>query len=206
MNISKYPGCLKPGDTIYCKKCMKALFDDKKVSHILNFNRSEFDKIKREQSDRFSIPGIQIKHSLKLENGELVLTEQNGEYFLKPIHSGQFLNLDQLPSNENLTMQITRQVYNISTADNAIIFSADDQVAYINKKFDVLENKNKLFQEDFAQISERTEEIQGSNNKYDFSYEEITERLKKYIKAYSVQIESYFQIVVFNYLFSIGSI
>jgi serine/threonine-protein kinase HipA len=204
MNINRCPGCFEPDNNTYCKKCLKKLFNGKKVSHILNFDRPEFDRINKEQSGRLSLSGIQIKHSLKLENNNLILTENKGEYILKPIPSGQFYNLDQLPANEHLTMQIASRVYKINTAANAIIFFSDGEIAYITKRFDILPNGNKLLQEDFAQISERTEETHGKNYKYDFSYEEIAALIKKYVKAYSVEIESYFRIILFNYLFSNG--
>lgn len=204
MNISRCPGCLAPGNNSYCKKCIKKLFNGKKVSHILTFDRPEFNKIKKEQSGRLSISGVQIKHSLKLENNNLVLTEKKGEYILKPVPSGQLENLGQLPANEHLTMQIAAQVYKINTAANALIFFSDDQVAYITKRFDLLPDGSKLLQEDFAQISQRSEETHGKNYKYDFSYEEIAGLIKKYVNAYPVEIESYFRIVLFNYLFSNG--
>jgi serine/threonine-protein kinase HipA len=204
MNITQCPSCFAPDNNTYCKKCIKKLFNGKKVSHILNFDRPEFDKIKKEQSGRLSISGIQIKHSLKLENNNLVLTEKKGEFILKPIPSGQFENLGQLPANEHLTMQIATQIYKINTAANALIFFSDNQIAYITKRFDILPDGSKLLQEDFAQISQRSEETHGKNYKYDFSYEEIAALIKKYVNAYPVEIESYFRIVLFNYLFSNG--
>src|SRR3989339_66198 len=108
MKVDVCPGCLKPGFETYCDGCIKNLFNGKRVSHILNFSRPEFNKIKREQSGKLSISGIQIKHSLMFKEKELILTEEHGEYILKPIPSGQFENLDEVPANENLTMQIAR--------------------------------------------------------------------------------------------------
>jgi serine/threonine-protein kinase HipA len=113
-------------------------------------------------------------------------------------------NLDQLPANENLTMQIAGRVYKINTAANAVIFFSDGEIAYITKRFDILPNGNKLLQEDFAQISGRTEETHGKNYKYDSNYEEIAALIKKYVNAYAVEIESYFRIIIFDYLFSNG--
>lgn len=204
MNINNCPGCLLPDNDSFCKKCLKELFDGKKVNHTLSFTRPEFDKIKRESSGRLSLSGIQLKHSLRLEKNKLVLTEKDGQYILKPIPSGQFENLAQVPANEHLTMQIARQVYNISTAVNGIIFFADGEPAYISRRFDVFKTWKRMLQEDFAQISERTEDTHGKNYKYDFSYEEIAELIKKYVNAYPVEIEKYFRIVLFNYLFSNG--
>jgi serine/threonine-protein kinase HipA len=204
MKINNCPGCLKAGYETYCDSCIKRLFNGNKVNHILNFTRPEFNKIKREQSGKLSISGIQIKHSLKIENKELKLTEEQGEYILKPIPSGQFENLAEVPANENLTMQIARQLYDIKTAENGIIFFRDKEIAYITRRFDVKSDRTKLLQEDFAQVSGRTEETHGKNYKYDFSYEEIAELMKRYLGAYAVEIEKFFRVVIFNYLFSNG--
>ena len=204
MKTNNCPGCLMPGNDTFCKKCLKDLFDEKRVNHILSFSRPEFDKIKRESSGKLSLSGIQLKHSLRIEKRELLLTEKDGQYILKPIPSGQFENLDQVPANEHLTMQIAKRVYKLNTAVSGIIFFADGEPAYISRRFDVLKSGERLLQEDFAQISERTEDTHGKNYKYDFSYEEIAELIKKYVNAYPVEIEKYFRIVLFNYLFSNG--
>lgn len=204
MKIDRCPACLKPGFETYCTHCLKKLFVGKKVNHLLDFTRTEFNSAKLERSDRLSISGIQIKHSLKLENTKLVLTEKDGEYILKPIPGGVFKNLDQVPYNEHLTMQIANQVYKIDTALNAIVFFADDEPAYIVKRFDRTKDGKKTLQEDFAQVAGRTEELNGKNYKYDFSYEEIAELMKKHIKPYQIEVEKYFRVIIFNYLFSNG--
>lgn len=204
MKIDRCPACLKPGFETYCNSCLKKLFNGKKVSHLLDFTRPEFNSAKLERSDRLSISGIQIKHSLKLENNKLVLTEKDGEYILKPIPGGVFKNLDQVPYNEHLTMQSASQIYKIDTAVNAIIFFADEEPAYISKRFDRMKDGTKTLQEDFAQIAGRTEEMNGQNYKYDFSYEEIAELMKKHVKPYPIEIEKYFRVIIFNYLFSNG--
>ncbi|KUG25030.1 hypothetical protein ASZ90_005168 [hydrocarbon metagenome] len=204
MKIDKCPACLKPALDTYCKPCLKKLFDGKKVSHLLRFTRPEFNSAKLERSDRLSISGIQIKHSLKLEIDKLVLTEKDGEYILKPIPGGVYKNLDQVPYNEHLTMQAASQIYKIDTAVNAIIFFADKEPAYISKRFDRMKDGTKTLQEDFAQIAGRTVEMNGQNYKYDFSYEEIAELMKKNVKPYQIEIEKYFRVIIFNYLFSNG--
>lgn len=204
MKVDRCPACLKPGFDTYCNPCLKKLFDGEKVNHQLDFTRPEFNSAKLEKSDRLSISGVQIKHSLKLENNKLVLTEKDGEYILKPIPGGVFKNLDQIPYNEHLTMQIANQVYRIDTALNAIVFFADEEPAYIAKRFDRTKDGKKTLQEDFAQIAGRTEETNGQNYKYDFSYEEIAELMKMNVKPYQIEVEKYFRVIIFNYLFSNG--
>ena len=201
MKLNKCPCCLGEGFETYCSRCIKKLFDGRKIGHVLSFTRPEFNRIKIESKGRLSISGIQIKHSLTVDKKELKLTERDGRYILKPVPSGQFVNLKQIPANEHVTMQIAGQIYNINTAVNAIIFFADDEIAYITKRFDLSNDNKKLLQEDFAQIAGRTEETHGLNYKYDFSYEEIALLIKKYVSAYPVEIEKYFKVVLFNYLF-----
>jgi serine/threonine-protein kinase HipA len=194
------PGCLKESAETYCDKCRKKLFDRKKVGHILSFSRHEFNEMKRERGGKLSISGIQVKHSLKLEGNELILTEKGGEYILKPIPSGQFKNLNVVPTNEHLTMQIAAQVFGIPTAENAVIFFSDMEIAYITKRFDILLDGRKVLQEDFAQLAQLSEETEGKNYKYDYSYEQIAELMKKYIGAYGIEVEKYFKVILFNFL------
>ena len=40
--------------------------------------------------------------------------------------------------------------------------------------------------------------------KYDYSYEGIAELIKKYVAAWKVELEKYFRLVIFNFLFSNG--
>lgn len=194
------PGCLKENVETYCEKCRKKLFGGRKVNHILTFSRPEFNEAKMERSGRLSISGIQVKHSLKLEGDKLVLTEKGGEYILKPIPSGQFINLEAVPANENITMQIASQVFEIPTAENALIFFSDNQQAYITKRFDILPDGRKLLQEDFAQVAQITEETAGRNYKYNYNYEHIAELLQRYVGAYNIEVEKYFKIILFNFL------
>jgi serine/threonine-protein kinase HipA len=58
----------------------------------------------------------------------------------------------------------------------------------------------KAQQEDFCQLSNRTAELHGENYKYDGSYEEMGELIKKYVAAPAVALERFFKLVVFNYL------
>ena len=202
MKIEKCPGCLKPGFNSYCYKCKHKLFDTRKVNHLLNFSRNEFDEFKKENNNRVSLSGKQFKHTLKFNDNELGLSADTGEFIIKPVPSEKFENREHAPMNEHLTMQLAEQVYRINCAANALIFFSDGEAAYITKRFDIQSDNNKLLQEDFAQISGKTEEINGKNYKFEFSYEEISELMKKYINAYAIEAEKFFKIIIFNYLFS----
>ncbi len=178
--ITYCPGTLAEGFDTYSKTCLKKVFNGKKVSHILPYNppqSSEEDAEKfLENRKRISISGVQEKLSLILDKNKLRLTEEGeqGTYILKPIPS-DLKKVDQVPANEHLTMQIARQVYRISTAENALIFFENGDPAYITKRFDVKEDATKWGKEDFASLAGKTTENAGPDFKYKYSYEEVAE-------------------------------
>ncbi len=133
--------------------------DDKNIKHVLSFDAPSPDNLAeyQEKTKRLSISKVQLKYSLKLEKKELVLTEKDGRYFIKPIPPSTFIVMqDQAPENEHLTMQIASQLFNIPAAANALIYFKDEAPAYITKRFDVNPDGSKHLQEDFAQISGKT--------------------------------------------------
>lgn len=101
-------------------------------------------------------------------------------------------------------MQIAKQVYGIKTAECALIFFKNGEPAYITKRFDINPNGEKIAQEDFASLSGISKEKDGSNYRTMGSYLNIATLLQKYVSAYAVEIEKYFERIVFNYLFSNG--
>lgn len=196
--------CLKDCDTSFCYSCRKELFNGKRVKNVLGFSLPEFTDLKLRASNRISISGVQLKHSLKLEKNKLQFTESTGEFILKPIPHGTFLHLDQTPANEHLTMQIAKQLFEINVAANAFILFADGQPAYITKRFDISPTGIKLSIEDFAQIAQKTEESDGADYKYSYSYEEVAELIKKFVAASIIELDKFFRLVVFNYVISNG--
>lgn len=199
--MTNCPGCLKEGHSTYCPPCRKRLFGGKRVSHVLPFTRPDYNRAKQTATgERLSISGIQTKMSLVLKAGRLEMTETGGQYILKPIPHGEFLRLEAVPINENLTMQIARQVFGIRVAENALVEFQDGEVAYLVRRFDVQEDGQRYLQEDFAQIAQRSEESHGKSYKYDFSYEEIGHLIRRHVAAYPVEMERFVHLVVFNYL------
>lgn len=207
--IKYCPGTLAEGYETYSQTCIKNLFNGKKVSHILPYEAPGKDENETtlflENRSRISISGVQEKLSMTLEKNNLRLTNQDeqGKYILKPIPR-DLLKTDQVPANEHLTMQIARQVFGIQTAENALVFFKNGEPAYITKRFDVKKDETKWGKEDFATLAGRTIENAGVNFKYDYSYEEMAELIRKFIPAYIIEMERFFSIVVFNFLFSNG--
>jgi serine/threonine-protein kinase HipA len=70
-----------------------------------------------------SISGVQEKFSILLDKNKLRLIKEGeqGQYILKPKRSAGE-NPEQMSANEHLSMQIAKQIFNIETAENALIF------------------------------------------------------------------------------------
>lgn len=198
-------GCFKEEGDTFCRQCRKRLFEGKKVPCILSFSRPAYNAAKLTITpDRMSISGIQSKISLALRDGQLTMVESGGQYILKPIPQGEFQRLEVMPINEHLTMQIARQVFKMDVAENALVQFEDGEPAYLVRRFDVPPDGPRRLQEDFAQIAARSEETHGRNYKYDFSYEEIGDLIRRHVAAAPVDLERYFTLVVFNYLVNNG--
>jgi serine/threonine-protein kinase HipA len=212
MNLKelKYcPGTLAEGQTTYSPSSLRNMFNGKKVNHVLPYEQPQQSEEVAEQfienRKRISISGVQEKLSFILDKNILRLTKEGeqGTYILKPI-PGDVKKVDQVPANEHLTMQIAKQVYGLNTAENALIFFKNGSPAYITKRFDVKNEGGKLGKEDFASLAGKTKDNAGANFKYEYSYEEIGLLIQKFVPAWRVEIEKYFSLVVFNFLFSNG--
>lgn len=212
MNLGelKYcPGNLSEGFKTYSPRCLRNMFNGKKVNHVLPYDPPQQNEEVAEQfmenRKRISISGVQEKLSFIREKNRLRLTKEGeqGTYILKPIPR-DLKKVEQVPANEHLTMQIARQVYNINCAENAMIFFKDGSPAYITRRFDVKEEGGKWGKEDFATLTGKTKDNAGANFKYECSYEEIGLLIQKIVPAWRIEIEKYFSLVVFNFLFSNG--
>jgi len=203
------PGTLAEGFVSYSPACLRNLFNGKRVNHVLPYEQpqqsEEVAELFMENRKRISISGVQEKLSLLLEKNHLRLTNEGeqGTYILKPIPV-DLKKVDQVPANEHLTMQIARQVFGINTAENALIFFKNGAPAYITRRFDLKDDFTKWGIEDFATLAGKTRDNAGANFKYEYSYEECGLLIQKYVSAWRVEIEKYFSLVVFNFLFSNG--
>jgi serine/threonine-protein kinase HipA len=186
---------------IYCPKCLKELFDGKKVSG-LTFDKQEFYQKRKEYAKRISISGVQDKLSLTFdENDTLITTDIEGHYILKPApNEEQVDNSHDICANEHLSMQISKQIFKIPTAGSALIPFSTGELAYITKRFDYAKNGQKLDQEDFAAVLEYTSDRQGRNYKYESSYEACAKAVQMYIPASMPALEDFYKRIVVNYL------
>ncbi len=195
-----------PGFSGYSPRAIKMLFDGVAVSPILDidFEKEWGQQQARDNMSNMSISGAQEKFSALVDNGHIRLSHQGEQatHILKPAPFNLGLSTrKQIPANEHLTMQIAAQVYGIRTAANGLCFSSSGQPVYITKRFDVVGSVKDCSQEDFAAILQMTEQGNDSNFKYHGNYAQIADAIRKIIPAWMPQMEQFFKMVVFNYLF-----
>lgn len=205
--IKSCPGNLTPGYETFSPLCLKKLFDGKKVSPLLGFDYDADSIDIAESINRISVSGVQEKLSAVVQNKQIVLTPpgQHGRYIIKPAPSYKNLRFRNfMPANEHLTMQIAKQAFKMKVAENGIVFFANGEAAYITKRFDFDVDGNKIKQEDFSSLAQKTTDTHGKNYKYTGSYEDVAALLKANTSAWQVEMSHLFTLIVFNYLFANG--
>ena len=208
-NLNVCPSTLKTGYDTYSPTAIKELFEGEKVSPFIDisFDSERDQQLAMENMGVMSISGAQEKFSAILDDGKIKLAKKGEQatYILKP--APMILGLStrkQIPANEHLTMQIASQVYGIQTAKNGLCFSPNGQPVYITKRFDVNHGIKDSIQEDFASVLEMTEQGNDSNFKYKGNYVQIAAAIKQFVPAWLPQMEQFFKMVVFNYLYANG--
>jgi serine/threonine-protein kinase HipA len=207
LKIKNCPCTLEKGFATYSSKGLRQLFNGKKVSHTLQYYvadaKNEQRKLLNENRTRISISGVQEKFSFALDKRILKLTDKGGTYIVKPIPT-DLDHVEFVPANEHLTMQIAAQVYKLNVAKNAMIFFADNEPAYITKRFDVLPNGDRCLKEDFTSLLQKTSEVGNKNYKYESSYLEMANAIDRYLPTAMASKEAFYKLIIFNYLFSNG--
>ena len=156
------------------------------------------------KGQRNSISGVQSKVLLSLVNGEFAVVESGGDFILKPVpEDSRSRFAEDIPANENVTMQIASRLFRIQTAENKCVRFADGELAYLTRRFDRRDGVS-IRQEDLCQIAGRSEETHGDTYKYDFSYEEMAELIRMVCPASRVELPKVFRQILFDYLFANG--
>ena len=144
---------------------------------------------------KMSISGVQPKLSVRLSRRGRVpyleVSPEGGQYILKP-QVQAFLNL---PENEELCMTVAGDL-GIDVPPHCLVHLKDKSLAYVVKRFDRI-GRRKVHQEDFTQVLGRTD-------KYDGSVEEIGRKLKEVSEVPGLDVQLFFERVVFNLLISNG--
>jgi serine/threonine-protein kinase HipA len=190
----------------YSSKELRLLFDGKKVSPFLDFS---FDDLQAEHDmvdamHRISVSGVQEKFPAIVDHGKIRIAskEERSTHILKPAPWDRTLqSRKQIPANEHLTMQVASQVYGIVTASNGICIASDGQPVYITRRFDITADGEKLGMEDLATVIGNGEQKGGTYFKYNGCYEDIAVAIRKNVAAWKPDMERFFELVLFNYIY-----
>lgn len=209
IEIKNCPSSLQEGFDTYSPRAAKTLFGGAKVNPILGFNVDEFRNVGEivEAMLRISVSGVQEKFPAIIRTGEIRIASDNerSTHILKPAPWDNTLhNRNFIPANEHLTMQIASQVYGIQTAANGLCFTPKGQLVYITRRFDILPDGSKLPMEDFASIIGKNEQTAGLHFKYNGNYEDIAKAIRANVAAWMVDMERFYELVIFNYIYANG--
>lgn len=171
----------------------------------LDFSASDLNlEENMSKTRRVSISGVQDKVQLRRVRGGFVVVESGGDYILKPVPRNTYAELaTDIPANEALTMDIAADVFGLRTAEHSLVMMKDGEYAYLTRRFD-MRNGERIQQEDFCQLAGRSPETHGDNYKYDSSYEELAQLMRKFCPAAAVENPRVFFIILFNYVFANG--
>jgi HipA-like protein len=147
--------------------------------------------------------GVQDKVQLRLVRGKLSIVGAGGDFLLKPVPSSPLHWAEFVPANEHLCMQIAGRVFRIETPPNALVLLADDEPAYLVRRYDRNSDQadGRLHQEDLGQVMGRS--LEDKNWKYHGSYEEMAAGIRISCPAHGVALERLWQRIVF--CFAIGN-
>ena len=100
-------------------------------------------------------------------------------------------------------MDIAEKVFRVKTAEHELVEMKDGEYAYLTRRFD-RRGGERVQQEDFCQLAGRSPETHGENYKYDASYEELADLVRRYCPAAAVENPKVFFLILFNYVFANG--
>ena len=185
------------------------LFDSRRVSMILDFDldTQHHTEEMTQAMQRISVSGVQEKFPAVMDGGRIRIAAEGerSTHILKPAPWDATLGERwQIPANEYLTMQIASEVYNISVAAHGLCNTPNGHPVYITRRFDISPDGTKYPMEDMATLIGKSEAIGGTAFKYNGSYMEIAQCIRHYIPAWMVEMERFFELVIFNYIYANG--
>jgi len=176
-----------------------------RVPDVLPFTKADLRlPIAVRKGQRNSISGVQSKVLLSVVDGSFTIVDSGGDFILKPVPEGSLSRFaEDIPANENVTMRIASRLFRMQTAENKCVRFSDGEIAYLTRRFD-RRNGMPIRQEDLCQVSGRSEETHGESYKYDFSYEEMADVVRRVCPASRIELVKVFRQIVFDYVFANG--
>lgn len=173
------------------KKLLQKIFGVSQCP-IIDFGLNEISQKAQDMTGKLSISGAQPKLSVKFDKRKnILIPAPGGEYLLKP----QTSSFPNLPENEQCCMDIAEKI-GINVPAHCLVALKDKSLAYLVKRFD-RKNAEKIHQEDFSQILEK-------RDKYSGSVEQVGRKLQEISAVPGLDVQLFFERVVFYFLIGNG--
>ena len=143
-----------------------------------------------------SVTGVQAKMSLDVNRGgknepaKFTIVGLWGKYIFKP----QSAKYPCLPELEDLTMKMAEAAH-IHTARHTLIRLADGELGYLTIRMDRGRKGEKISMLDLCQLTNRLTE-----HKYYGTYQQLAETIKKYSAAPMLDVQRFWEIVLFSWI------
>ena len=139
-----------------------------------------------------SISGVQRKLMMKLQGNQLVPTSRGGQYIVKPAPEG----VPYCPENEFFIVSLANKV-GFNTAECGLVPFEDGELAYVTKRFDILNEDERYLIEDGASLCLVHPKHKDSEA---LSYETVLKRLSQVAGNSKAVTLTLFLHVVFSYI------
>ena len=187
---------LEEGQIDFHPACVRKFFGSD-TAPILPYTRDNMSELARQViRTSASVTGVQAKMSLDLNRGgknepaKFTIVGLWGKYIFKP-QSGRY---PCLPELEDLTMKMAEAAH-IRTARHMLIRLADGELGYLTLRMDRGRKGEKISMLDMCQLTNRLTE-----HKYYGTYQQIAETIKKYSSAPMLDVQRYWEVVLFSWI------
>lgn len=180
------------GEERYSRTGLRRMHPALRTLHVLPWTGEGLRREAAQRMAKMSIQGVQPKVSLKLHvsAGQFDIVDRGGRFILKPAVT----EWPHVPENEDVTMRMAAAC-GVDIPDHGLVYTADEEFAYVIRRVDRTGRSGRLPLEDFAQLTERKR-----HTKYDSSTEQIIAALDKYATFPAVERPKLFRRLVFCFL------
>ena len=187
---------LEDGQVDYHPTCARKFFVSD-TAPIFPYTRANMSDLARQViRTSASVTGVQAKMSLDVNRGgknepaKFTIVGLWGKYIFKP----QSSKYPCLPELEDLTMKMA-EVAHIRTARHTLIRLADGELGYLTLRMDRGLKGEKVSMLDMCQLTNRLTE-----HKYYGTYQQLAETIKKYSSAPMLDVQRYWEVVLFSWI------
>lgn len=187
---------LEEGQVDFHSGCARKFFGSE-TAPLLPFTRENMSELAKQViRTSASVTGVQAKMSLDVNRGgknepsKFTIVGLWGKYIFKP----QSAKYPCLPELESLTMKMA-EAANIRTARNTLIRLADGELGYLTLRMDRGKKGSKISMLDMCQLTNRLTE-----HKYYGTYPQLAETIKKYSSAPMLDVQRFWEIVLFSWM------